>query len=57
MPVANTHEFLETVRQLTTLDTLYTWLVNVSRYIELSEPLASARVAEIVADVVLAGEK
>lgn len=57
IPVANSHEFLKAVRQVLTLDTLYAWLDNISRYNELSEPLASARIAEIVADVILAGEK
>ncbi|MBP9093135.1 hypothetical protein KBI23_19070 [bacterium] len=57
IPVANTQEFLKAVRQVLTLDTLYAWLDNISRYNELSEPLASARIAEIVADVILAGEK
>ncbi len=54
IPVANTQEFLTTVRQVLTLDRLFVWLEDISRYKELSEPLASARVAEIVADVVLA---
>ncbi len=54
IPVANTQEFLATVRQVLTLDRLFVWLEDISCYKELSEPLASARVAEIVADVVLA---
>lgn len=55
IPVANTREFLKALRRVLTLDTLYAWLDNISRYSELSEPLTSARIAEIVADVVLAG--
>jgi len=55
IPVANTREFLKALRRVLTLDTLYAWLDNISRYSELSEPLASARIAEIVADAVLAG--
>ncbi|MFA6208954.1 MAG: hypothetical protein WCT03_21870 [Candidatus Obscuribacterales bacterium] len=57
LPKANIHEFLTTVRRVVTLDSLYAWLDNISRISELSEPLAAARIAEIVADLLLVGEK